>query len=323
MSKRQKIIGLIAGEQVQEVYLLQAAEVRITKSGRPFLSAVLADSSGTIPVRVWDYTGNITPDDAGTLVFVTGEVSRYRDQLQIVADGVLLLMADETEGMEMSDFIPTAPIDVTEALSYVENTLLCVEDEDYRTLCLAVFQDWKDAFCVSPAAKSIHHAFLSGLLMHTAHIMELAADIARVYQNLVDYDLLACGAFLHDIGKLKEFDLLPIGLVKDYSTQGQLMGHAVLGLEIIHDKARELGINEEKELLLKHMLLSHHGMPEYGAAVTPGILEAELLYHLDCIDSRTEIYREAMASIPAGKFSDYIYALGKRVYRHGMDTPQS
>ena len=122
---------------------------------------------------------------------------------------------------------------------------------------------------------------------------------------------------MHDFAKEKEFTFSGLGLVTDYSLSGQLIGHLVMGAQEVQQCAQELGIPEEKSLLLQHMILSHHGEPEFGAAVRPMCAEAELLSEIDLIDSRMEIYAEALQDLPVGSFSNRIFALDKKIYRHG------
>ena len=151
--------------------------------------------------------------------------------------------------------------------------------------------------------------------MHTAYMVKAAAFYAGLYPA-VDRSLLLAGTLLHDFCKCEEFVTSALGLVAEYSLKGQLVGHLVLGAEAVSRAAASLGIPEEKSVLLQHMILSHHGEPEFGAAVRPMCIEAELLSYLDLIDSRMEIYTEAMEETPVGTFSGRIFALDKRIYHH-------
>ena len=161
----------------------------------------------------------------------------------------------------------------------------------------------------------LHHGFVGGLLMHTAYMVKAAAFYAGLYPA-VDRSLLLAGTLLHDFCKCEEFVTSTLGLVAEYSLKGQLVGHLVLGAEAVSRVAASLGVPEEKSVLLQHMILSHHGEPEFGAAVRPMCIEAELLSYLDLIDSRMEIYTEAMEETPVGTFSGRIFALDKRIYHH-------
>ena len=133
---------------------------------------------------------------------------------------------------------------------------------------------------------------------------------------MVDEDLLIAGTLLHDFAKCEEFVTSSLGLVTDYSVNGQLLGHLVMGARAAAEAARELGVPEEKSVLLQHLLLSHHGEPEFGAAVRPMCAEAEMLNLIDLMDSRMEIYREAFEEVEPGQFTKRIFALDKKVYRH-------
>ena len=153
--------------------------------------------------------------------------------------------------------------------------------------------------------------------MHTLNMLRLADFLSAQYADTVNRSLLLTGTLLHDFAKEQEFTFSELGLVTDYSTKGQLLGHLVMGAQEVADVARELAIAEEKSLLLQHLLLSHHGEPDFGAAVRPMCAEAELLSEIDLIDSRMEIYAEALQDLPVGSFSNRIFALDKKIYRHG------
>ena len=167
-----------------------------------------------------------------------------------------------------------------------------------------------------PAAKSVHHGFLSGLLMHTHNMLKTADYLSKLYGDTVDRSLLLAGVCLHDLGKEREFQYSELGLVTEYSVEGELLGHLVMGAQEIGDACGELSVPEEKAVLLKHLILSHHGEPEFGAAVRPICAEAELLSLIDKIDSRMEIYRENLETLDVGEFSQRIFALDNKIYRH-------
>ena len=191
-----------------------------------------------------------------------------------------------------------------------------MQDADYRAVARTMLQRHLAAFRSIPAAKSVHHSFLSGLLMHTYNMLRAADFLAGLYPEVIDRSLLLTGTLLHDFAKEREFVFSDLGIVTEYSTAGQLLGHLVMGAQEVADVARELAIAEEKSLLLQHLLLSHHGEPDFGAAVRPMCAEAELLSYIDLIDSRMEIYAETLPSVPAGGFSGRIFALEKKIYHH-------
>ena len=309
------IARMARGIDIEGFYLLKSAFPKVTVSGKPFLTAVLADESGTIEAKVWDYSGPIGERDTGKVLKVCGSVSDYRGMPQLTVDR--LRLAEESDPVDVARLVSVAPIDREAGYDEVKALVATIEDLDYRAVCEQMLHRHEAAFRTIPAAKSVHHGFLSGLLMHTLNMLRLADFLAAQYADSVDRSLLLAGTLLHDFGKEREFTFSELGLVTDYSTKGQLLGHLVMGAQETAEVAEMLGIPEEKSVLLQHLLLSHHGEPEFGAAVLPQCAEAELLSLIDQIDSRMEIYREALAPLKSGEFSQRIFALdNRRIYKH-------
>ena len=303
------------GMDVEGFYLLKAAFAKVTASGKPFLSAVLADTSGTIEAKVWDYSGPIGERDVGKVLKVRGSVSDYRGMPQLTVDK--LRLAEDNDRVDVSKLVSVAPIDREAGYDEVKALVSTIEDADYRAVCEEMLRRHEAAFRTIPAAKSVHHGFLSGLLMHTLNMLRLADFLSAQYADTVNRSLLLTGTLLHDFAKEQEFTFSELGLVTDYSAKGQLLGHLVMGAQEIADIAKELDVPEEKSVLLQHLVLSHHGEPEFGAAVRPVCAESELLSYIDMIDSRMEIYREVLGATPLGGFSDRVFALdGKKLYHH-------
>ena len=300
MEYNKLIAELHTGDDVEGFYVLKDAFLKTTAAGKPFLSGVLADRSGVIDLKVWDYSGPIgaRPDDIGRVVKIRGQVSEFKGAPQLTAGRIR--MADGNDQYDLSALVPTAPIDADARVAEIERMIDSMEDREYQSVARTMLARHLDAFRSIPAAKSVHHSFLSGL-----------------YGEIIDRSLLLTGTLLHDFAKEKEFTFSGLGLVTDYSLPGQLIGHLVMGAQEVQQCAQELGISEEKSLLLQHMILSHHGEPEFGAAVRPMCAEAELLSEIDLIDSRMEIYAEALQDLPVGSFSNRIFALDKKIYRHG------
>ena len=309
-----RISDIAPGQTIAGYYLLKQATLRTTTGGKPYLSGILADRSGQVELKVWDYAGPIGTADEGKVVALTGRVSDFRGTLQVTSDRIRL--ATPQDDYKLSELVPTAPIDLNRTLAEIEQMLGNMVDKDYQAVCRAMLTRHREAFAVIPAAKSVHHSFIGGLLMHTLDMLRLADFLSRLYAPTVDRSLLLAGTFLHDLGKTREFDFSALGLVTDYSVEGQLIGHLVLGAQEAAETAAALGITKEKSMLLQHLILSHHGQPEFGAAVVPQCLEAELLSLIDSVDSRVEIYREALAELQPGEFSQRIFALEKRIFRH-------
>ena len=315
MEYNKKITDMQPGDAVEGFYILKSAVIKTSANGKSFLSAVLSDRDGAIEAKAWDYPGPISTAQEGKIVKIRGTVSEYRGSLQVVIDRIRL--AEDSDLVDRAALVPTAPIDVEKPMAAVERLVDSIQDADYRTVCRTMLDRHRDALRTIPAAKSVHHGFVNGLLMHTANMLRLADFLAAQYADTVDRSLLLAGTLLHDFAKETEFVRSELGLVTDYSVKGQLLGHLVMGAREVARTAEEVGMPEEKSVLLQHMILSHHGEPEFGAAVRPMCIEAELLSYLDLIDSRMEIYTEAMEETPAGTFSGRIFALDKRIYHHG------
>lgn len=308
------ICELDVGDQIEGFYVLKNPQGKVTNSGKPFLSAAISDRTGAIEAKCWDYAGPIGAQDDGKVLKIRGTVSEYRGALQLTIER--LRLAEDTDRYDASRLVPVAPLDMDGAFETVQKIVDSIEDEDYRAVCREMLRRKTAAFRTIPAAKSVHHGFLGGLLMHTHDMLQVADHLAALYAPTVDRSLLLAGTLLHDLCKAEEFSFSPLGMVADYSVKGQLLGHLVMGAQEVASISDTLGIPEEKSVLLQHMILSHHGQPEFGAAVLPQCAESELLSLIDMIDSRMEIYREAMEETPVGTFSKRIFALEKRIYHH-------
>lgn len=308
------ISQLEIGDEVEGFYILKSAQARMTNSGKPFLSATLSDRTGSIDAKVWDYGGPVGQADEGSVLKVRATISEFRSAPQMIISR--LRLAQEGDRYNLGDLVPVAPIDPDGALRELRETVDGIADRDYQAICRWMLDRYGEQFAAIPAGKSVHHSFVGGLLMHTLYMVRTAAYLADLYQAVVDRSLLLAGTLLHDFAKCGEFVLSPLGLVTEYSVKGQLLGHLVMGAQAVADAARELSIPEEKSVLLQHLLLSHHGEPEFGAAVRPMCAESELLSMIDLMDSRMEIYLESLEDVPEGQFSKRIFALDKKIYHH-------
>lgn len=315
MEYNKSVQDMVPGDKVEGFYLLKEAYQKVSSNGKPFLSAVIADKTGTIDVKVWDYSGPVgAQEDIGKVVKIRGDVSEFKGSPQLSLSNVRMALPEDN--CDTSRLVAVAPIDRDETLEKVRALIASLEDSDYRQVAQRMLETHLEAFRSIPAAKSVHHSFLSGLLMHTANMLQLADFLAGLYPQVIDRSLLLTGTLLHDFAKEIEFQFSELGIVTDYSLKGQLLGHLVMGAQEVSNICTELGTPEEKNLLLQHMILSHHGEPEFGAAVRPEFAEAELLSYIDLVDSRMEIYSETLPSVPAGSFSGRIFALDKRIYHH-------
>lgn len=302
-----------SGDELEGYYVLKDPCIKMTTSGKQYLTGSLMDKTGTIEFKAWDYSGSIGSADNGKVAKVRGGANEFKGDLQLIIK--LIRLAEPNDPYDASELVPAAPIDEGAALLQIRELISSIKDVDYRNIAETMLDRHLSEFRHIPAAKTVHHSFLNGLLMHTWYMMRSADFYAEMYPEIINRSLLLTGTLLHDFAKREEFAFSELGIVTDYSVKGQLIGHLVMGAQDIAELAKEMKIPEEKSILLQHMILSHHGEPEFGAAVRPMCAEAELLSYLDLVDSRMEIYRENLQNMGEGEFSDRIFALEKKIYR--------
>lgn len=310
---QENIKNIKVGNNIEGFYLLDTMTVKTISGGRStIMLATLRDQTGSIGGKIWNYDGPVTSSDAGNVVYVEGSVGEYNGALQATLGEFRI--ASREEFSEVKGLVPSAPFYTGDMWKIIYDAKDSIQDPDYKKVCCKLLS--QEAFREIPAAKSVHHAFLHGLLMHTATMAKAAMALADIYSGFINRDLFIAGVLLHDIGKIKEFDLSPLGLVSQYSVEGQLMGHLVIGAQMVAETAKEVGMPANKVTLLQHLILSHHGEPELGAAVKPVCAEAFLLNSIDSMDAHMETYREQLTKMEIGEITNILPALGTRVYRH-------
>jgi 3'-5' exoribonuclease len=271
------------GQEVESTFVIEQKELRTARNGNTFLTLKLRDRTGRLTGRVWERAEELGRTvSAGTVVRIRGRSETYRDELQL---SIVNMAPVPAEAIRPGDYLPVSPIAPESLWKDLTDLMLQVERRPLRELLRRIFSDPEiaDRFKKAPAAKSMHHAYLGGLLEHTVAVARLADRICGLYGEL-DRDLLLAGALLHDIGKIREFTY---DLVIDYSPVGRLVGHMVLGAEILEDKLQGIrGFPEEDALLLKHLILSHHGQTEFGAVQPPMTREAVALHFADDLDAK-------------------------------------
>lgn len=262
-------------------------QLRVARNGRSFLTLKLADKTGEITGRIWENAGE-TADrvPSKSVVRVRGRTEVFRDELQLNIADVAAVSLDE---IDPSDFLPVCPLDGDALLGKFSRLAAGVKRRPLRRLLKHIQGDHElmERFRAAPAAKSMHHAYLGGLLEHSVSVAQVAMQLCDHFEERyedLDRDLLLVGALLHDIGKIEEFEYT---LFIDYSHSGRLLGHMILGLEILEDKIRSMKhFPQEEALLLKHLILSHHGQTELGAVKLPVTREAFLLHFADDLDAK-------------------------------------
>ncbi|GAB4335442.1 MAG: HD domain-containing protein [Desulfobulbaceae bacterium] len=304
MEKKVFVTDLADGEQVADLFLVGRRQLAETRNNKPYLALTLMDRSGEIEARVWDNALQFEPvAEPGRILAVEGQVKSFRDKLQL---NVTSLRPVSDAGELLHLFVPASARDVDEMRAELTGIIDSVADPFLRQLLGAVFRGGiLDAFCRAPAAKQMHHAFLGGLLEHTLSVTGLAARVADHYPSL-DRDLLITGALLHDLGKIREFSFESVPF--DYTDQGRLVGHLVIGAEIVRQRAAQIP-DFPPELLdrVTHLILSHHGRHEFGAPCLPMTIEALLLHHIDDMDAKVNFIDRLSEQVEPGgyQWSDY------------------
>ena len=291
--------------------IVRAAEQRAAASGKNYLDMTLADRSGSINAKMWD--GTVQPPVAGSIVKVRATGNEFNGRMQLRVEKIRAL--DKKDDVDMSSLIPCAPYDPQEMMQQVVRAADRISDRDLRLITCELLNRAGDKLLTFPAAKQMHHAQRSGLLHHMTTMLRAAHAIMTVYPKL-NPSLLIAGVIVHDLAKIDEMDADTLGLVSDYSLDGKLLGHIVRGVVNIQTAAEKTGASQGKALLLQHMVLSHHGIPEYGSPIAPKFPEAEVLNTLDTLDARLYEMDEAIARAVPGGFSEKVWGLDNRqLYR--------
>lgn len=284
------VADLIDNQTVESIFMVAAKAIRETRNGDPYLAMTLQDRTGTIETRCWDnaiaFSQRFEVDD---FVAVRGRVSSFREELQLT---LVDLERVDDDLVDLSDFMPHSRWS-THVLFEALTTLIEreIKSSEVRRFLSALFEDedFKKRYLRAPAAKANHHSFLGGLIEHSLSMARLALSIGRHYEayypQMIDTDLLIAGAIIHDMGKIEE---LSYRRSFDYSTTGRLVGHITLGAQWVADISTSMSPPLDPNLMvqLQHLVLSHHGLLEYGSPVTPRTPEAVLLHQIDMIDSR-------------------------------------
>jgi 3'-5' exoribonuclease len=307
------VADLTPDTSITSFFLVCDKDLRSTREGRPYLSLQLGDRSGTIEARIWENAEQIVATfDRDDIVKVQARVENYRNRLQLAVDR--LRRADAQE-IDLADYFPHTLEDVEQLYLRLSEHAAGVANPWLNGLLASVIADPAivPRLKRAPAAKMMHHAFLGGLLEHVVGLCDLSHLVAGHYREL-DADLLMTGAILHDLGKLEE---LCYERAIHYTTEGQLLGHIVMELEMVTKKMDAIdGFPADLKTLVKHLLISHHGQYEFGSPKLPMFREAMVLHYLDDLDSKMGAARAALAAAGGeGEWSAYSAALGRRMLR--------
>ena len=286
------------GERVNEIYLCKNKQSALTKAGKPYEALILQDKTGTLDAKIWE-PGSVGIDDFDRFDYinVVGDITSFQGALQLNVKRV----RKATEGeYEPKEYLPVSEYNVDEMYEQLLGYIKQMENPYLKKLAGSFFiedADFAKRFKFHSAAKSVHHGFVGGLLEHTLSVTKLSAYFADNYK-ILNKDLLVCAAMFHDIGKLEELSTFP---ENDYTDEGQLLGHIMIGAMEIAERIKTIdGVPVKLAQEMEHCILAHHGELEYGSPKKPALPEAVALSYADNIDAKMETMRELLANVPEG-----------------------
>ena len=309
-------------DSVNAVFLVKDKIMAMAKNGKPYMNLRFMDKSGEIEGKVWDNTDVLDKlFDKDDFVQIRGKASVYMNKMQVVVTEISKIPEEQ---VNLADFLPESPRDSAEMQRELQEVVAALSNPYLRGLMEAFLSDapFMGQYCMAPAAKGMHHVYLGGLLEHSLALVKLAKAIVPLYGG-INEDLLIAGALLHDVGKIHE---MSYERAFDYTDAGKLLGHITIGVELVEDKIRQVdGFPRELAILLKHMLLSHHGQYEYGSPKRPKTIEATILNYLDDMDSKINGIRAHIAkeSASSSRWTAHHRLYDRYFFKcNGMDEEQ-
>ncbi len=306
--------NLVVNEIVTAQFLVVSKEIRQKKTGEPYLTLHLVDRTGELEAKMWDNVAEVMHSfDRDDFVKVKGLLQLYQNRSQFTVHRLRRL---EDHEVDFADYFPCSDCDPEQMFAELQGIVSDLANPHLRALLEATLSDpyIAEKYKIAPAAKAVHHACRGGLLEHVLSLCKLARMTAAHYKN-VDLELVLAGAILHDIGKIEE---LSYSRSFGYSSEGQLLGHIVIGLRIVAAKLATLpDFPSRLRMLLEHMIISHHGELAFGSPKVPAFPEALLLHHLDNLDSKMEAMRAALhrdQNAP-GEFTGWVGSLERVLLR--------
>ncbi len=308
-------------ERIESIFLVRDKITAMAKNGKPYMTLKLMDRTGEVEGRIWDRVDEFSRQfDKDDFILINAKASVYMGKMQVVIQD--LKKIDENL-VDLSDFLPVSKRSQADMRQELDQILDSLTDRYIAALLRSFFDDpeFFALYSKAPAAKAMHHVFLGGLLEHSLAVVGLAVDVAARYPQ-VNRDLLICGALLHDIGKVAE---LSYRRSFDYTDEGKLLGHIVIGVQMVEDHVRQIdGFPAELSMLIKHLLLSHHGQYDFGSPKRPKFLEAVILNFIDDLDSKINGVQTHIDKEPdrEGNWTSYHRLYDRYFYKGATQTKQ-
>lgn len=302
--------SLKVGDEIQGYFIVKSVNVKTSSNNKLYLDLMLGDQTGEINGKVWDANEDMVEQfKSGAVVKGKGTVTSWQNNLQLKI--VRIRIAGDDDDINYDTLVQSAPLKPSDMYDYIMGLVDEMKNNDVKKLVKFLVEEKKDKFLTHPAAKRNHHAIRSGLIYHIYRMLQSGQALSSVYTN-INTDLLYAGIILHDLEKINEMAADKLGIVSEYTKEGQLLGHIIMGIKRIDEASKQLDVDEEVSQMLQHMVLTHHYEPDYGSPKKPMMPEGELLHYIDMIDARMYDMDKALSTVEAGEFSDPVFVLDRR-----------
>ena len=301
-------------EDFIDFFMVKSAAIAQDKRGRDYLDLTVSDMTGEINAKKWDLpaeeSAKLAEIKEGDIVKLKAHVNEWNGikQLKIMQ----VRKAAPTDNIDMKELIKAAPEAPEDMFAYLKQRAETIKDEGLRKLTVSALEENKDRLMYYPGAMRNHHAEYAGLMYHMRRMLTMGLKACQVYTTL-DKDWVVCGVIMHDMEKLNELKSNELGVSSGYTVKGNMLGHLVMGAVEIQKRAEEVGLSEEKTVMLQHMIISHHYEPEFGSPIKPLFPEAELLHYLDMLDAKMFDFETALENAEPGTFTERVRTLDGRM----------
>ncbi|MGA4513290.1 3'-5' exoribonuclease YhaM [Staphylococcus caledonicus] len=297
------------GDSVENFFLVHRATQGVTAQGKDYMTLFLQDKSGDIEAKLWTVSKEdmqiLKPEE---IIWVKGDVINYRGRKQMKVNKFRL--ATSEDGFKTQDFVDGAPLTADEIQEQISHYILEIENANLQRITRHLLKKYQTKFFTYPAASSHHHNFASGLSYHVLTMLQIAKSLCDIYP-LLNRSLLYSSIILHDLGKVRE---LSGPVATTYTVEGNLLGHISIASDEVAEAAKELNIEGEEVMLLRHMILAHHGKMEFGSPKLPHLKEAEILFFIDNIDAKMNMFDKAFKKTEKGQFTERIFGMENRQF---------
>lgn len=305
-------------EMLVEHYLCKKKQTLKSRTGKNYLSLLLQDKTGTINAKVWELNNNIQSFEENDFIKIDALVLSYQNELQL---NVRKIRRSEEGEYDPMDYIPSTDKDIETLYKKIVDIIYSIKNPYIKALLENIYiknDDLRERFKAHSAAKTMHHNYMGGLLEHTLSICQIC-DFLSTHYTSINRDLLIASAFLHDVGKIFELSPFPDN---DYTDDGQLLGHIVIGAELVTKECAKIeGFPHQLQSLIKHSILSHHGEYEFGSPKLPKTIEAFVLHCVDELDAKLKIFEDCInADNTNGNWVGYHKMLARNMRKSNFDV---